>query len=80
MYLQDVKKNSVGLAIVKILPMFVARFLIATGLIHYMTSHYKYSGKSLQETLDEMTDNTELKSVLSYCFGDYGESCIYQRD
>ncbi len=58
---------------VKILPLFVARFLIATGLINLMTSYYKYAHKSLADTLDELTDNMELKSVLSYCFGDYGE-------
>ena len=72
MSFQYVRKNTLGLAMVKILPLFVARFLIATGLINFMTGFYKYAHRRMNDVLDELTDNVELKSVLGFSFGDYG--------
>ena len=66
------RKNTLGLAMVKILPVLVVRILIATGLIHLMTGFYKYAHRSLSDVLDELTDNMELKSALAFSFGDYG--------
>ncbi len=57
---------------VKILPLFVVRILISTGLINLMTGYFKYARRKLSDVLDELTDNVELKSVLAFSFGDYG--------
>ncbi len=55
------------------MPKIFAKFLIKTGLIHYVTDFYKYSQKSVAEILDETVDDKDLKAVLAYNFGDYGE-------
>lgn len=39
-------------------------------------SYAKYHGTSLKTLLDDLTDNEELKAVLSYCWGDYGKACV----
>ena len=44
-----------------------------SGLLHKFTNYFKYASKTLQQVLDEITDNDDLKAVLSYSFGDYGE-------
>ena len=38
-----------------------------------MTNYFKYSQRTLTEVLEELTDNQDLRAVLGYCFGDYGE-------
>jgi len=57
---------------VKVIPKWIVRLLIATGLIHLMTGYFKLSRRTLKEVLDEITDNANLKAVLSYSWGDYG--------
>lgn len=57
----------------KILPMRICQLLISTGMASAMTKYFKYSQISLQRFLDGVTENNDLKAVLSYCFGDYGE-------
>ena len=58
----------------KVQSRFVVNFLIRTGLLHYITKYFYFSRKTLKEVMDEITDNEELKAVLSYCFGNYGMS------
>ncbi|XP_071497247.1 all-trans-retinol 13,14-reductase-like [Diadema antillarum] len=58
--------------LLKMLPMSVCQLLISTGMINAMTKYFKYSAISLQRFLDSITENPDLKAVLSYCFGDYG--------
>ena len=59
-------------ASLKVMPKRFAKFLISTGLVNLLTD-FKHSKKTLKEVLDELTDNKELKAVLAYNFGDYGE-------
>ena len=61
-----------GLMQVKFMHKRIVRFLVATGLINWMTDYFTLSKRTLQEVLDELTDNKDLKTVLSYSFGDYG--------
>ena len=57
----------------KIMPKWLASFLVKTGIINLMTNYFKYSQRTLTEVLEELTDNQDLRAVLGYCFGDYGE-------
>ena len=45
-----------------------------TGLLYKMFPvFYKYAKLTLGETLDNTTDNAELKAVLAYAYGDLGK-------
>ena len=70
---QAVRKSVESFASLKVMPKRLAKFLISTGLVNLLTDFFKYSKKTLKEVLDELTDNKELKAVLAYNFGDYGE-------
>ncbi|GFO13734.1 all-trans-retinol 13,14-reductase [Plakobranchus ocellatus] len=58
----------------KLIPWPIARLLVVTGLYRLMFRCYRrrYTERTLQEVLDELTDNGELRLVLSYICGDYG--------
>ena len=73
-YLKMVKdvRSSVGMfGIVKLLPQWLVKILSWTRLIYY-SKFYELSELTLQEVLNEVTDNEILKTVLAYNFGDYG--------
>lgn len=70
--LKDVRLNMKGMLMVKVMPKWIVRLLIATGLINLMTRYFKYARRTVQEVLDELTDDGDLKAILSYSFGDYG--------
>jgi all-trans-retinol 13,14-reductase len=70
--LKDVRMNMLGMVMLKLKSKWFCRLLINTGLIHRVTKYFFYSKKTVQEVLDELTDNEDLKAVLSYSFGDYG--------
>lgn len=42
-----------------------------------MSKFPKYASKSLQEFMDEITDNKRLQAALCYSFGDYGMSFLF---
>ena len=76
-YFDTVKKArscSVALGFLKVVPDWLASFLVSTGLIQRMFPSLKYMVKSLREVLDQLTTNEELKTVLYYSFGNYGMS------
>nr|KAG5704661.1 hypothetical protein BaRGS_025303 [Batillaria attramentaria] len=68
----DADKSFDGVIILKVLPKPLVAFLLKTRLVRLIFSFLKYSTVTLQETLDSLTDNKELKTVLSYICGDYG--------
>ena len=73
-YLKMVKDVRLGFrmfGLVKLLPKWLVEVLSWTRLI-YCTKFYELSKLSLQETLNEITENEALKTVLSYNFGSYG--------
>ncbi|CAC5387414.1 RETSAT [Mytilus coruscus] len=72
-FLKESKNSFTGYFAMKVLPKRVVKLLIATGIYKFMFKSYaKFHGKSLKSLLDELTENEELKAVLSYCWGDYG--------
>ena len=77
------RNNILGLVSLKFMPRWIARILVKTGLIHLMTRYFYYSRKSVDQVLNEMTDNKDLKAVLAYSFGDYGKHycffCIFSK-
>ncbi|XP_070205983.1 all-trans-retinol 13,14-reductase-like [Littorina saxatilis] len=61
-----------GIIILKVLPRWLVTILLKTGVYRLLFSCFKYTEVTLQETLDGLTDNQDLKTVLSYICGDYG--------
>lgn len=57
----------------KLLPKWLARLLISTGLFNIVFKSYAKFGRiTLKKVLEELTEDEELKGTLSYIFGDYG--------
>ena len=73
---QEVRQNMLGMIMLKMKSKWFCRLLINTGLIHHITKYFKYSSRSVDEVMRELTDNEELRAVLSYSFGDYGRFFI----
>jgi len=66
----------------KTLPTRLVDWIIKLRLLNIFTSYGEYASLTTQQFLDSITDNKELKAVLAYCYGDYGEinnitSCQY---
>ncbi|ELT89885.1 hypothetical protein CAPTEDRAFT_174975 [Capitella teleta] len=70
--LKECRKSTLGLVLAKVMNKWVVRFLVNTGLIHWMTKYFKIARRSLKEVVEEVTDNKDLQCVFSYSFGDYG--------
>ena len=71
--------NMMGLMMVKVMPKWIARLLIATGIINKMTKYFTYARRTVEEVLNELTDDADLKALLSYSFGDYGDNSTNHR-
>ena len=70
---QAANKSFHGMVTIKFLPRKVVRILLMLKLLPFIFSFFKYSSKTLQQVLDELTTSQDLKFVLSYICGDYGE-------
>ena len=68
---KDVRLGFSKFGLVKLLPFWVVKVLTWTRLI-YCIKFYELSKLSLQEVLDEITENEVLKTILAYNFGSYG--------
>ncbi|XP_059175978.1 all-trans-retinol 13,14-reductase-like, partial [Physella acuta] len=77
--IKDASSSFYGIVILKVLPKLLVRFLVVTCLYKIVFRCYRkrYAEKTLQEVLDELTSNKELKLVLSYIYGEYG---IFPKD
>ncbi|XP_046722843.1 all-trans-retinol 13,14-reductase-like [Silurus meridionalis] len=65
--------NSVWtMMMLKLLPFPVAKFLVYTGLANCMSSFFSYGSRSLAEVVNSLTENKDLRAVLCYIFGTYG--------
>jgi len=58
--------------IIKMLPMWLMKFLITTNLFSLFSNLPRFAKTSLQDFMDEITDNKGLQGALCYSFGDYG--------
>ena len=61
------------LGLLKLAPSWVMKLLIASGLLQRMFPVVAYFRRSVAEVLDSLVTDQELKTVLAYAFGDYGE-------
>lgn len=61
-----------ALALLKLLPAPVSKFLVSTGLIRRLSSFFQMAPRSLTEVVNELTDNKDLRAVFAYIFGTYG--------
>ncbi|KAL0992726.1 hypothetical protein UPYG_G00097520 [Umbra pygmaea] len=74
-YMRLVKKTGRGvwfLALLKLVPLPLAKFLVYTGLANYLSSFFRMASRSLTDVVNELTENKDLRAVFSYCFGTYG--------
>ncbi|XP_035688907.1 all-trans-retinol 13,14-reductase-like isoform X1 [Branchiostoma floridae] len=69
--LQSIQRGGVMYVVLKILPLWLATFLVKSGLIHWVTCFFKHL-RPLRTVTQELTDNKDLQCVMSYSFGDYG--------
>ena len=71
--LKKMRSSDTAVGLLKLLPLSTSLWLISSGLLLYFFPSLKYYGRSLSSFLDELTDNKDLKAVLAYSYGDYGE-------
>lgn len=57
----------------KLLPSPVAKILAYTGLANRLSYFFSYGSRSLAEVVNSLTENNDLRAVLCYIFGTYGE-------
>ncbi|XP_078671245.1 all-trans-retinol 13,14-reductase-like [Branchiostoma floridae x Branchiostoma belcheri] len=69
---KEVADGSDILAALKILPLWVCKVLVKTGIVYVLNSFFRYMSRSTKEVLDELTDNADLKTVFAHNFGDHG--------
>lgn len=71
-HLQKASQGVWLLALLKICPAPLAKFLVTTGLAKHLSFFFKMASRSLTEVVNELTDNKDLRAVFSYIFGTYG--------
>ncbi|XP_062389041.1 all-trans-retinol 13,14-reductase [Sardina pilchardus] len=74
-YMRLVKKAGRGVwavALLKLLPLPVAKFLVYTGLAKRMSFFFQMASRSLTDVVNGLTDNKDLRAVFGYIFGTYG--------
>ncbi len=59
--------------LLKILPLWLSWLLIKLGLIHFLTNVWRGRfKKSTKEIVQELTNDKDLQTIFTYCWGDYG--------
>ncbi|XP_016404987.1 putative all-trans-retinol 13,14-reductase [Sinocyclocheilus rhinocerous] len=61
------------MVLLKLLPTPLAKFLVRTGLASRLSSFFRYASRSLTDVVSELTQNKDLRAVMSYIFGTYGK-------
>ena len=68
-----------GVMVPKFLPIKLVKILLKTGIFHLIFRKFlKVCGMTVKDTLDEISDNEEFKSVVSYIFGDMGMLTLFR--
>ena len=70
--LKRLRRSGLTMSVLKLLPRWFSRVIVSSGILKRMVPDIAYYTKSLSQVLNELTDNQELKAVLAYSFGDYG--------
>uniref|UniRef100_A0A4W3HGQ7 Retinol saturase, tandem duplicate 2 n=1 Tax=Callorhinchus milii TaxID=7868 RepID=A0A4W3HGQ7_CALMI len=60
------------MAMIKMIPLWLALFLIRTGIINWITSMFKLAVTPLNEVVNKLTSNQDLRAVMCYICGNYG--------
>uniref|UniRef100_A0A3B3ZC23 All-trans-retinol 13,14-reductase n=1 Tax=Periophthalmus magnuspinnatus TaxID=409849 RepID=A0A3B3ZC23_9GOBI len=74
-YIRLCKKTGRGiwfLALLKLIPSPIAKFLVYTGLCRRLSSFFEMADRSLTEVVNGLTENKDLRAVFTYIFGTYG--------
>ncbi|XP_069475033.1 all-trans-retinol 13,14-reductase-like isoform X2 [Ambystoma mexicanum] len=74
---KSVSKSTSHLAILKMIPLPLAKFLTWTGLVTRLSPFFKLASRTVTQVVNELTENEELRGVFSYIFGTYG---IFPKD
>ncbi|XP_066498154.1 all-trans-retinol 13,14-reductase [Hoplias malabaricus] len=62
------------MAMLKLIPSLVAEFLVYTGLVNLLSPFFSYGTHSLDEVVNSLTENKDLRAVMCYIFGTYGNT------
>jgi len=66
-------KSSTIHGALKLVPLWLVRLALATGILRIMTNLFRPEfTRSLLEVITEITDNKDLQTMFMYCWGDYG--------
>lgn len=60
------------LAVLKLCPVPLAKFLVYSGLTKRLSFFFKMAPRTLTEVVNELTENKDLRAVFTYIFGTYG--------
>lgn len=74
-YIKLAVKTACGiwfLALLKLCPVTIAKFLIYTGLVKHLSSFFHMAPRSVKEVVTQLTENKDLQAVFTYIFGTYG--------
>ncbi|XP_030407747.1 all-trans-retinol 13,14-reductase isoform X4 [Gopherus evgoodei] len=82
-FVRLVKRVAQGIthmAILKMVPVPLVKFLSRTGLLAWFSPFFKMTSQSLTDVVSELTTNEELRAVFSYIFPTYGVSVQKDQD
>ncbi|XP_060704587.1 all-trans-retinol 13,14-reductase-like [Hemiscyllium ocellatum] len=65
---KQVSKQVPLMAVLKMIPFPIAKFLVRTGIIHWISTIFKVASTSLTKVVSELTDNQDLQAVFCYMF------------
>ncbi|GCC28492.1 hypothetical protein chiPu_0006922 [Chiloscyllium punctatum] len=65
---KQVSKQVPLMAILKMIPFPIAKFLVRTGIVHWISTIFKVASTSLTKMVSELTDNQDLQAVFCYMF------------
>lgn len=72
--LKQIHRSMMYFVLLKVLPQWLVQLLISSSLLRRFVPALRFFQRSLSDVLNDLTDNQELKAVLAYSFGDYGET------
>ena len=55
-----------GLFWIKLIPLWLSKFLFATGIMKAITRCFETKGRTLKDVIESLTDNKDLREVLAY--------------
>ncbi|XP_059494671.1 all-trans-retinol 13,14-reductase [Stegostoma tigrinum] len=65
---KQVSKQVPLIAVLKMIPFPLAKFLVRTGMVHWISTIFKVASTSLTKVVNELTENQDLRAVFCYIF------------